>query len=169
MVVFVSGQDLNMPRSHLMLKRHMMKRAQAAMEFLMTYGWAVLIILVAVSALAYFGILNSDKFLPERCLMPPGIACLGHKATTSAVTVVLQNGLGSDITIDTIGISVSGSSICSISPGSSLQNGDKATYTVTSCSTGTSGNKFKGDVNFVYTDENSIQHTRAGSLTTQIE
>ena len=32
------------------------KKAQAAMEFLMTYGWAILAAIVAVGALAYFGI-----------------------------------------------------------------------------------------------------------------
>ena len=150
-------------------KRVNMKRAQAAMEFLMTYGWALLIVLVAVSALAYFGILNADKFLPERCLMTSGVACLGHKATTSEVTLVLQNSLGQDITVDTLRIEVSGSTLCSSSPGSSLQNGDKATYTISSCSTGSSGSKFKADIEFVYTDENSLQKTGIGSLTTKIE
>ena len=33
-----------------------------AMEFLMTYGWAILVVLVAVGALAYFGVFNLDKF-----------------------------------------------------------------------------------------------------------
>ena len=44
----------------------MEKRAQAAMEFLMTYGWAVLVVLLAIGALAYFGVLSPQKLLPER-------------------------------------------------------------------------------------------------------
>ena len=43
------------------------KKGQAAMEFLMTYGWAILVVLVAIGALAYFGVLSPDRFLPERC------------------------------------------------------------------------------------------------------
>ena len=35
-----------------------MKKSQAAMEFLMTYGWAIVIVLVAIGALAYFGTFN---------------------------------------------------------------------------------------------------------------
>ena len=31
-------------------------RAQAALEFLMTYGWAILVVLVSIGALAYFGV-----------------------------------------------------------------------------------------------------------------
>lgn len=34
------------------------KKAQAAMEFLMTYGWAILVVLVAIGALAYFGVID---------------------------------------------------------------------------------------------------------------
>ena len=36
----------------------MHKKSQAAMEFLMTYGWAILVVLVAIGALAYFGVLS---------------------------------------------------------------------------------------------------------------
>jgi hypothetical protein len=32
----------------------MNKKAQEAMEFLMTYGWAILVVLVAIGAVAYF-------------------------------------------------------------------------------------------------------------------
>jgi uncharacterized protein (UPF0333 family) len=32
----------------------MQQRGQAAMEFLMTYGWAILVVLIAIGALAYF-------------------------------------------------------------------------------------------------------------------
>jgi hypothetical protein len=35
-----------------------MKKSQAAMEFLMTYGWAILVVLVAIGVLAYFGVFN---------------------------------------------------------------------------------------------------------------
>tara|TARA_Y100000310_G_C20447132_1_gene698960 strand:- start:293 stop:829 length:537 start_codon:yes stop_codon:yes gene_type:complete len=43
----------------------MKKRGQAAMEFLMTYGWAILIVLVAISALWLFGAFNRD--VPSKC------------------------------------------------------------------------------------------------------
>jgi uncharacterized protein (UPF0333 family) len=39
-----------------------MRKGQAAMEFLMTYGWAILVVLAAIGALAYFGVLSPDKF-----------------------------------------------------------------------------------------------------------
>ena len=62
------------------------KRAQAAMEFLMTYGWAILVVLVAIGALAYFGVLSPEKFLPSSCSLPSGLGCIDHKATATGLT-----------------------------------------------------------------------------------
>jgi len=48
------------------------KRAQAAMEFLMTYGWALLVVLIVIGALAFFGLLNPNRFLPDKVEMGSG-------------------------------------------------------------------------------------------------
>jgi len=65
-----------------------MKRAQAALEFLTTYGWAFLVILVMIGALAYFGVLNPKNVLPGRCTFSPEIHCVEYQITGS--TGVLQ-------------------------------------------------------------------------------
>ncbi|MCL5239390.1 MAG: LamG domain-containing protein [Candidatus Marsarchaeota archaeon] len=49
----------------------MMTKAQSAMEYLMTYGWAILIIAVVLGALFQLGVFNSGTFAPRA---PPG-AC----------------------------------------------------------------------------------------------
>ena len=82
----------------------MMKKAQGALEFLMTYGWAFLVILIMIGALAYFGVLSPTKFLPERCTFGSQFLCKDYVITlgsTSAnVTVKLQNNLGQAIYIN---------------------------------------------------------------------
>jgi hypothetical protein len=45
----------------------MAKKSQAAMEFLTTYGWAFLIIIVAIAGLTYFGVFDFYRVLPEKC------------------------------------------------------------------------------------------------------
>ena len=77
------------------------KKAQAAMEFLMTYGWALLVVLVAIGALAFFGVLNPGQFLPDQCTMFAGITCTSAYATmgggvpaNSQIRLAFQNGLG---------------------------------------------------------------------------
>ena len=72
------------------------KKAQAAMEFLMTYGWALLVVLVAIGALAFFGVLNPGQFLPDQCTLFSGMSCTSYFADISddQIKLTFQNGLG---------------------------------------------------------------------------
>ncbi|MFH1133036.1 MAG: hypothetical protein V1735_00950 [Nanoarchaeota archaeon] len=86
-----------------------MKRAQAALEFLMTYGWAILVVLVVIGALAYFGVLNPSILLPEKCTLETGLNCRDHQiksgtAGTGQVALRLENGKGKGIIITSINI-----------------------------------------------------------------
>ena len=47
----------------------MKKKAQAALEFLTTYGWAILVIIVMIGALAYYGVINPKRMIRENCMM----------------------------------------------------------------------------------------------------
>lgn len=42
-------------------------KGQAALEFLTTYGWAFLVILVMVGGLSYFGVFDFKAKLPDSC------------------------------------------------------------------------------------------------------
>jgi hypothetical protein len=53
------------------------RKSQAAMEFLMTYGWALLVVLIVITALVFFGILNPDLFFSDRMDVPPGFDIVG--------------------------------------------------------------------------------------------
>jgi hypothetical protein len=78
----------------------MFKRAQAALEFLTTYGWAFLVILVMIGALAYFGVLNPQKFLPERCQFGSEFKCKDYRVvrdTDGASAGVLNGNVSMDV------------------------------------------------------------------------
>src|SRR3989338_5841340 len=106
----------------------MQKRGQAALEFLMTYGWIITTVLVAISALAYFGVLSPDKFVPRKCALESGIGCMDFKVQEDSVTLVLRNGKGEDITISKV---VVGN--CSVTNLGSLLNGEQKSFTITGC------------------------------------
>ena len=151
-----------------------MKKGQAALEFLMTYGWAILVVLVSIGALAYFGVLSPEKFLPAKCILQSGITCLDHKAVstglTPGVTVYLQNNIGYDIN----GIVV-GAGACGNYPGTagstgvaSLGNGIQGSFFIPCTFLSTS--KYSGQLNVSYTViETGITHNNVGSITTRIE
>ncbi|MBI3034854.1 hypothetical protein HYY71_00890 [Candidatus Woesearchaeota archaeon] len=142
------------------------KKAQAAMEFLMTYGWAILVVLAAIAALAYFGVLSPEKFLPEKCILQPGIACVSHKVEPSKVTLVISNGMGRTMIINSITV---GS--CSGTFNQTLLSGTDYTFVVGgACNNGISKDKFKGDITLAYTEKDTnLTKTAFGNLNTKIE
>ena len=145
----------------------MFRKAQAAMEFLMTYGWAILVVLVAVGALAYFGVLSPDNFLPNRCTLPSGIGCVDHKAvdSTSTISVVLRNGLGYDMSSITV---KADACTGTDSTPATLANGAKSTYELTTCTF--TGSKYSGDLNITYTlSDTGLSHTARGSIVAKVE
>src|SRR3989344_682255 len=86
-----------------------MRKGQAAMEFLMTYGWAILVVLVAIGALAYFGVLSPGKFLPESCIIGAGFSCDDFKIVDGGTgTIVIRNGIGEDVDTVTLAIDDNG-------------------------------------------------------------
>jgi len=141
------------------------KKAQAAMEFLMTYGWAILVVLAAIGALAYFGVLKPQSFLPEQCLLVPGVACLDFKVTPNQTTLFISNSLGRDMQIT--GLTVGN---CSQAFNQELKNGDRLEFTLTGCSNGDIGEKFKKDIIIAYTSKDSgLEKTIRGTISAKIQ
>lgn len=79
-------------------------KSQAALEFLTTYGWAFLVILIMIGTLAYFGILSPGKILPNRCNVGPEFECLDFQisATDNAFKMRLKNNVGEPIAVQSI-------------------------------------------------------------------
>jgi len=140
-------------------------KAQAAMEFLMTYGWAILVVLAAIAALAYFGVLSPSKFLPEKCLLETGFTCISSKIEAQDSTIVFTNSLGRSVTINQIDIGG-----CSSSFADTLVSGDQKTFILSGCSNGVSKEIFKGDVVIKYTErDTNLSKTAYGQIATKIE
>ena len=140
-------------------------KSQAALEFIMTYGWAILVVLVAIAALAYFGVLNPDKFLPRKCLLQAGIACTDFKITSSSLVMYIQNSLGRDINID----AVKANGCTALGNLGTVANG--GTFTITFNNTCSNiGAKYNGQVNLTLTYvDTQIQHNIPGEITGAIE
>jgi len=80
------------------------KKSQAALEFLTTYAWAFLLILIMVGALAYLGVLSPTKLLPDRCNFGSEISCNKDKMVVNnlddfTLNITLKNNFGSTVKI----------------------------------------------------------------------
>ena len=72
------------------------KKGQAALEYLVTYGWA-LILIFGVIALLYSYVFKPEFYVAESCNMAPGIDCgtftLAQSGTNMTLTLNLANGM----------------------------------------------------------------------------
>ncbi len=123
-----------------------MKKGQAAMEFLMTYGWAILVVLAAIGALAYFGVLSPSKHIPESCIFQQGIACVDFKVTETEVTLYLRNGYAQDIDLHNITVGNCNPAII----GERVTDLSSKLVVLTDCDTGIAGDKYKEDAVITY-------------------
>ena len=78
----------------------MNRKGQSALEFLMTYGWAILIILVMIAALVYFGVFNPARLTPERCTAVPGFGCNDYQLNSDgSANFLIANSKGDSVTL----------------------------------------------------------------------
>jgi len=78
-----------------------MKKLQAAMEYLMTYGWAILIIALALGVLYSLGVFNPNRLKPVGCFLPAPFSCQiqSFKGSNGNLSILLGQGSGQTITI----------------------------------------------------------------------
>jgi hypothetical protein len=127
------------------------RKAQAMSEFLITYGWAILVVLIMIGALAglsQVGVIKSDHVVPERCMMRVGLACIDHKVSPDKAEVRFINGLGKDIQI----INISIGDNCSESFNKQFNKGETITFQLFNCNNGKTRTRFDGDIDIFYRD-----------------
>ncbi len=135
----------------------------------MTYGWAILVVLAAIAALAYFGVLSPDRFLPEKCTLPSGVACLDFTGTAATVTLVIQNSAGFDMQNVAVTVNSTTANFGCTDAGAdaTLIDGEKDTFT---CTTGgLNPGKFKGTLNIAYLNaQTTMNHVKSGEIILKI-
>ena len=115
------------------------KRAQAAMEFLMTYGWAILVVLIVIGVFWQMGIFNT-MFVPEKCVIGGGgylncqdwqIKTDADPAVSDSILLSVVNGQAKEIEVGRIDITSEAlSAPCYNSSAQFVQPGAKITLVV---------------------------------------
>jgi hypothetical protein len=63
-------------------------KAQSAMEYLMTYGWAILIIAVVLAALFALGVFSGASLLGTSCVASSGYTCTNPVMNTAGILTI---------------------------------------------------------------------------------
>lgn len=156
-----------------------MRKAQAALEFLTTYGWAFIVILVMIGALAYFGVLNPSKVTPNRCLAEAGLECKEYQMDQDTVHIILNNRRGTGMIISAVAATsdVGTPGVCTVNgaalPATILSEGEidiECTDAAGHPFASSVGNKVKVDFAITYTiPGGTLDQTAEGSVYTQVQ
>jgi len=144
------------------------KRGQAALEFLMTYGWAILAAIIVIGVLAYFGVFSPGKYAPNACAVTAPFYCNAWNAiaSTNTVTIELKNNGGETYTIRSVNVS----NCALVDVNANITADATQAVEVTPCSPVlTAGNAFKGDIAVTYRKGSSTTDlTSTGSITQKV-
>lgn len=87
------------------------RKGQAAMEYLMTYGWALVALVVVIAAIMATGAFNPSYLIAEECTLQPDLSCSGHVLYKDGDDIIfkmeISNGLGYDILLSGVTITTS--------------------------------------------------------------
>ncbi|HVA83058.1 MAG TPA: hypothetical protein VNF06_02750, partial [Candidatus Aquilonibacter sp.] len=78
-------------------------RLQSAMEYLMTYGWAILIIAVVLGVLFQLGVFNFGRLSTASCLAQSGFICSTPLLNASGNLSITLGEVGTPLTITGVG------------------------------------------------------------------
>ena len=147
-------------------------KGQSAIEFLMTYGWAVLIMLVVIAILFMVGVFNPGTAVPESCVLPAGFTCYSYSIdSTGKLYLDMGQAKGKRITITALTCSMEEDpSLQSITP-VTIDNGrHRIVVNGTQCldedgQPFTGGEAFRGRIVFTYNEFGvGVPHTVHGDI-----
>jgi hypothetical protein len=140
----------------------MQRKGQAAMEFLMTYGWAILAAVIAIAVLAYFGVFSPGKSMPSICTLNAPLGCEEMAMGANSLTMVVRNGAGDSIEV--YGLNVSGCNGAEAQWAGTMTDGS-STGIGLNCTAGDISSKFSGAINVLYKrSSGTLNQTVTGTI-----
>ncbi|MEK6973976.1 MAG: fibronectin type III domain-containing protein [Nanoarchaeota archaeon] len=141
------------------------------MEFLMTYGWAIMAFVIAISALSYFSPTIFKSPLPEVCISSTSaINCKEFVVGKNGINLILQNnGIGYDLNNVIISVRNINSGSCSNSPEKTINDGQSTEFTL-NCNGLIEGKKLNAEIVISYKKSGSLlSNTASATLNSRIQ
>jgi len=77
-------------------------KGQTALEYLITYGWAILVILVVLAVLWYYGVFSPGKWAGESVSEGSAFKVVDKQLTGNTLTLILGDKTGGQTTISLV-------------------------------------------------------------------
>jgi hypothetical protein len=157
-------------------------RLQNAVEFMITYGWAILVIILVIAALYSLGFFGSGSIAPSICALPANVGCVSAILIPNGLlTVNIQQATQYTINVVSIGCNDKGltnnalMAMRGIVPNVTVGIGGNSTFTVLCYSNykvynAPIGSTYTGYLIVNYTDlSTGFQHTASGALVQKVQ
>lgn len=147
-----------------------MRKGQSALEYLTTYGWALLIILIAAAALYAMGLLSPSTYQQKTCT---GLVTLGyqdHFFDGTDFKIRIANEAGAKIRITEFNVTIDAGEYNYSTP-TNVNAGKQATFTITGFSGFEVGEDYEADLEVTYDvlGGGITGHVERGSCTGKVE
>lgn len=146
----------------------MINKGQQSLEGVMIFGWSIIIIILALGTLTYFGVLDLKRFAPDSCTLNPGLVCndASFSITGNSIALFVTNRLGEDITIQNINITDAN---CAF-PGQTLLDDGSSQILEMDCGNLSNKKRINGEILGTYQKgNNGLQHQLKGKIVLQTE
>ncbi len=149
----------------------MKMKGQSALEYLVTYGWAILAIVIIAVLLFYFGIFNPSTWVSSenRLTGMSGFGATDVKITSTTIQLQLANEKGNRVNVTNV--TYKGTGTLEPAAGVLISAGSSAQVNITGVSPGSTGDPINGEqIALYYTDMvTGITHSRTGELSGKVE
>lgn len=147
------------------------RKGQAALDFLMTYGWAIALVVIIAAVLFALGIFDVSNFVGNKASGFSGVAVAGWQmGTDGTLTMKLSNQVGQQIRIDSVNATVNGASAIT-SPAVTLSTGSTTDFITLTFANSTLpvGSGYTASVVIGYTDLSAgFPYVTTGTLTGKV-
>ncbi len=153
-------------------------RSQQALEYLATYGWAIVIIIVVIGVFTFFKVFNRTGTINNTCTIEAQFGCESlFLASNGLLTVTIEQLSSEPVNITAIGCNsnLTYANMLQISPQQTIPIDGNETFDVSCYSgsqiySGTTGTLFSGYLILNYTNnvKYALPHTITGSLVLKV-
>lgn len=142
----------------------MKDRSQAFTDFLMTYGWIIMVFLMGITALDYFGVIDVTSIFPEKCILDYRVSCMDYEINPSETKITIANEVKSPIIIEKIDVVG-----CSSAFSEEVPIGETSVFTIAGCNNGKKGKIVKGEISLTYLEKKTgLQRTVHGKIKSKV-
>jgi hypothetical protein len=141
-------------------------KAQSAIEYLTTYGWAILILTAVLLVIWQMKLLSPGTFATNVCVFPASFGCLGVSlsAATGNLVINLEQAMQTPINVTAVGCNDQGTTtadpMISYTPASkNIYIGIGGNYTFNSIPCWVNGGVWNGVVGTIYTGYVVVSYT----------